>query len=145
MNNLTSFADFFKGTPKEQPKTESKPISMITEPQTEDLEPDVAAQPAEKPKHTNKKFKAEYEKLFGKKKAHERIADDNEDMKPFREAYEAVEKEYTSLLRELNRVESGNDDLKKHVTELKKSFNDLLVKLQFFGEYNEPPKEEEKK
>jgi hypothetical protein len=37
--------------------------------------------------------------------------------------------------------------LKKDVVELKKCFSDLLVKLQFFTEYKQPPevKEEEEK
>jgi predicted nuclease with TOPRIM domain len=147
MNNLTSFADFAKGNLKEQlPKAEpvSKPVSVINEPQTEDLEAEVDVKPMEKTKAGDKKFKAHHEKLFGTKKPHEHISEENEEMKPFRDSYEVVEKEFTSLLRELNRVESGKPDLKKDVTELKKHFNELLVKLQFFGEYTEPVKTEEK-
>lgn len=150
MNNLTSFADFSKGTTtpqKEASKIAPQKVQMINEPveaQTEELEADVASQPMEKPSKSDKKFVAHYEKLFGKKKPHEQITEQSEDMKPFKHSYEVVEKEYTSLLRELNRVEGSKPDMKKHVTELKKNFNDLLVKLQFLAEYKEPPKTEEK-
>lgn len=148
MNNLTSFADFSKGisSPKREEKVAPK-VAVLNEPvqaQTEDAAPEVASQPLEKPKKSDKKFVSHYEKLFGSKKPHEEIVEKSEDMKPFRNSYEAVEKEFTSLLRELNRVESNKPDLKKHVTELKKHFNELLVKLQFFAEYKQPPKTEEK-
>jgi CRISPR/Cas system CMR-associated protein Cmr5 small subunit len=148
MNNLTTFADFAKGEPLKTGNVAgkpdaSKPLVSVGEDQAEDLSSVVP----ELPKHSNKKFTTHYSKYFGKKPPHEELKGGDVNMKPFKSAYEKTEQEYTSLLRELNRIESGKAHLKKDVVELKKCFSDLLVKLQFFTEYKQPPevKEEEEK
>jgi hypothetical protein len=60
----------------------------------------------------------------------------NEEMSAFAEAYEAVEAEYTKILREIHRVENKSPKLKKDISDLKKNFGDLMSKLQFFAEYS---------
>lgn len=141
MNNLTRFSDFVKGDPL---KSEGKPIETASAEITnveEDQGPTDAAAEMAPPDHVNKKFVKHYEKYFGKRKSHEELKGGDVNMKPFKHAYETTERQYTSLLRELNRIEASKPTLKKDVVELKKCFSDVLVKLQFFTEYKQPPEE----
>jgi len=128
MNNISSFEQFSKG--------ESKISQEIVE-DTTNLAPDSETKEPIVKASTDTKHTSMHGRIFGKTKPHQEIKDVNKDMKPFKDSYEKIETEYLSLIREMNRMESKKPDLKKDVTELKKNFNDLLVKLQYLAEWKQ--------
>jgi len=121
MNNLSSFEEFSKGTGKQaQSINFSIPISGSSSTvKNEEEDPELSDKPA---RHS---------------RAHQqmmKIEEETSQDEVFKTCYDVVDAEYKFIMKDLNRMEYSDQEMKKHVTELKKSFNDLLVKLQFFSE-----------
>lgn len=145
MNNISNFEEFSKGvTEKSRPgsasyyagltkSTQDKRASQIKK-QTdmEDDDPEAYKPlPGDSKKTKTSRFTTKYHSMFG---TSEEMNEEGDGSKAFKDTYSIIEAEYVSLLKDLNRIEYGEPELKKEAIELKKLFNDLLVKLQFFGE-----------
>lgn len=126
MNNLSSFEEFSNGTGKNKPSLNfSIPTSSTAN--IEETDNENAKSSEILPRDTPKK-----PKRF--QRARTRMMEESQEESIFKDCYDVVEAEYTHLLKDLNRIEYSDSEKKKHVTDLKKAFNDLLVKLQFFSE-----------
>lgn len=126
MNNLSSFDEFSRGAGKNKPSLNfSIPTgSPATIKETDSEVPETAEI---LPQDTLKK-----PQRF--QRARTRMMEESKEGNIFKDCYDVVEAEYTHLLKDLNRIEYSDSEKKKHVTDLKKAFNELLVKLQFFSE-----------
>ena len=130
MNNLSSFEEFSKGTGKpRQSLNFSIPVTGNTSSSMEKNEEETAKPVT--PKATDKpaRFTRAHQQMMNVKEGDEIKEDET-----FKVCYDVIHSEYQYILKDLNRIEYGDPEMKKHVTDLKKGFNDLLVKLQFFSE-----------
>lgn len=121
MNNISSFDEFSRGSGKARPSLNfSIPTGETISKQTETASPELET--PEKP--------ARFSRALQRINA----VDESGERDSFKDCYDVVHAEHQHLLKEINRIEYGDPEMKKHVTELKKAFNDLIVKLQFFSE-----------
>lgn len=123
MKNLSNFAEFSRGAQKEvhaiAKPIETSQTSIAPQTEKEISVPEKAT-----------RFSNHHDRTFNSKDATEV----NKGMESFKTCYDVVHAEYLSILTEMNRIEYENGEQKKHVVDLKKTFNELLVKLQFFAE-----------
>jgi hypothetical protein len=132
MNNLSSYEEFSKGTGKpRQSLNFSIPISGNA-PSSIKKNEDETGELSELP-HSKEMKPARYTRAH-QQMMNPRIDDEIQEDETFKICYDVIHSEYLYITKDLNRIEYSDPEMKKHVTELKKGFNDLLVKLQFFSE-----------